>query len=293
MILERKKFLNEKELQSKIGQFLTSDDYDLTISQRTHNEPVHLISEEGDHVCTFVPKALSLSFVAKAHEALIDAASWSSNRAEAGGSKSGKRIREDGSVSKSVVSEPVRSSIIGYFDRNTRFNYCRECAWNNKNPDKWQAALPIIQQVSNNFEVHAKEKFFYQKQIADKVHPDFLIPGTVFTTITVNKNFRTACHRDGENLNNSFSCFNVMSQGQYIGGGLVFPRYRVAIFMNNDDVLYFCPQEPHGNTEIKPMNKVKFERISLVYYLREPMLNCGSMEEEMKRGIEIHGCKFE
>jgi hypothetical protein len=182
------------------------------------------------------------------------------------------------------------SSVIGFYDRYPRMNYCRACAWNANHPEKWEKALPLFQQISELFSHYCPERFALQKSVAAKVHPDFVIKGTVFSTITVNKNFRTASHQDGLNLEGSFSCFNVLKKGYYEGGYLIFPRYKIAFDCQNTDLMFFMPQEPHGTSEMKGLFEGKpFDRMSLVYYLRDKMQACGSMAEELQRGKSIHG----
>jgi hypothetical protein len=113
--------------------------------------------------------------------------------------------------------------------------------------------------------------------------PRFLVPETVFTTITVNKSFRTACHRDAGDLNEGLSNLLVLGDGEYTGGYLVFPEYRVAVNVRPGDLLLVNNHEIiHGNTEIK-LNHEKAERISLVCYFREAMLDLKSWDYEHLR----------
>jgi hypothetical protein len=291
VLLRLKPALTEAQCEMLVGAMPPADCYDRVISAKTYREPVTLVDETtGKEIAVFVPGQLQDSFVREAYHGLRNAASWTNNRGTAAGSGSRKRIRPDGSVSKAVIGDLVQSSVIGFYDRYPRMDYCRECAWNFTHPEEWARALPLFAQISQLFERWCPEKFAYQKKVASEVHPDFIVPNTVFSTVTVNKNFRTACHRDGLNLENSFSAFNVIRSGQFNGGLLVFPRFRVAFACNNADVLFFAPQEVHGNTPITPMAKEQpFERISLVYYLREKMKECGSMSEERERGKMKHG----
>lgn len=282
--------LTDKQLDERAGQFLNQTDYEFVIGNTSHTAPLEICdAETGAIVAVWVPNLLSAKFIKQAFFALREAASVTDNRGTAAGSGSYKRIRADGSVSTSTHGAKVMSSVVGYFDRYPRRDYCRACAWNYTNPEKWDAAVPMIQEISHLFSQYAKEKYLYQEEVASQVKPDWLIPGTVFSTVTVNKNFRTALHRDGLNLAHSFSAFNVLRTGNFLGGQLVFPRYRVAFQADNGDLLFFAPQEPHGNIEIKQLGNQKYERLSFVYYLREKMKNCGTMEEELQRGKERHG----
>jgi hypothetical protein len=73
-------------------------------------------------------------------------------------------------------------------------------------------------------------------------------------------------HQDDGNLAGSYSAMTVISAGNYTGGLLVFPRWRVAVDVRVKDVLIAdTGREPHGNTEIVPVNGY-FCRVSVVAY---------------------------
>jgi hypothetical protein len=280
---------SDKQLDGKLGKFLDQSAYDLLINNKTHPEPIELKDAiTGVTFGVWVPKSLPLEFCLNAFQGLREAATGTTNRGIASG-ESKMRLRKDGSVSKTRIGNAVDSSVIGYFDRYSRMNYCRACAWNYARPNEWALAVAMIEEISRLFKLYAFEKYSYQATVAAKVKKDWLIGDSIFSTVTVNKNFRTALHRDGLNLADSFSAFNVLRAGNFIGGNLVFPRYRIAISADNQDLLFFMPQEPHGNTEMKAINGKKYERISLVYYLRDKMRNCGTQEEELERGRRYHG----
>lgn len=281
--------LTDKQLDGKVGSFLDESYYDLTISSKSHPEPCELRdATTGKLFAVWVPQSLSAEFCSQAYMSLREAAQATNNRGKASGA-SFLRKRADGSTGKTRIGNTVDSSIIGYFDRYSRMNYCRACAWNYAHPQAWAKAIPMIEQISRAFSRYAEEKYLYQASVAAQVKKDWLIGNSIFSTVTINKNFRTALHRDGLNLDNSFSAFNVLRAGNFLGGNLVFPRYRISIISDNRDLLFFMPQEPHGNTEMKSINGKPFERISLVYYLRDKMRDCGTIEEELERGRRYHG----
>jgi hypothetical protein len=119
---------------------------------------------------------------------------------------------------------------------------------------------------------------------AIKIDPGYLVPGTPFTTITVNKSFRTACHFDAGDLNSGLSNLLTLSNnGNYKGCYLVAPEYRVAVNPRPGDLLLINNHEVmHGNTQIELLDD-EAERISLVCYFREKMMELGSKEYEDTR----------
>jgi hypothetical protein len=105
----------------------------------------------------------------------------------------------------------------------------------------------------------------------------------VFTTVTVNKSFRTAAHRDAGDLDSGLSNLLVVGSGDYTGGYLIFPEYRVAVNVRPGDLLLVNNHEIiHANTPIV-LNNPQAERISLVCYFREKMLELKSWEYEQLR----------
>lgn len=106
----------------------------------------------------------------------------------------------------------------------------------------------------------------------------------MFTTITVNKTFRTAAHRDAGDFSNGLSNLLVLSNnGNYSGGYLILPEVRVAVNVRPGDLLLVNNHEYiHGNTPIE-LHDETAERISLVCYLREKMLELGTKEYEDHR----------
>ena len=104
----------------------------------------------------------------------------------------------------------------------------------------------------------------------------------------MNKNFRTSAHRDAGDLHAGFSNLSVIAKDkEWEGGYLVLPEYRVAINIRPGDLLLINNHDGiHGNTElVPPKGKTleDMERISLVCYFREKMLQLGSWEYEALR----------
>lgn len=174
----------------------------------------------------------------------------------------------------------VDSGMVGFFERTPRFPYCRACAWNLKNPEAWSKLFPMAKEVDDLFKKHASDRYKNQMRVAQKSHPDFLIPGTFFSTLTVNKNFRTAYHRDAGNLPDGISCMTVIRKGKWSGANLVFPEYRVGVKLDSHDMIIFDPHELHGNTPLIKLSKDAV-RCSIVYYFRDKIQHCRSAKEEL------------
>ena len=128
-----------------------------------------------------------------------------------------RQAKPDGTLSNTNRAITVQSGIIGFFDRNPRIPFCRQTAFNIQNGDKFAAALPFIQQVSEQFRLLMPERWAAQKAEVETVSPDFIIPGTVFSTITVNKNWQTAVHQDAGDLRAGFGVMTALRAGKFDG----------------------------------------------------------------------------
>lgn len=186
-------------------------------------------------------------------------------------------------ASTTNYAKSVFSGVAGWYDRYPRIPYGRATSYTEKHPELFAKSYPFLQSLNRGFKNLLPWRWNNQKRAADKIDPRFLVPETVFTTITVNKSFRTACHRDAGDLNDGLSNLLVLGDGEYTGGYLVFPEYRVAVNVRPGDLLLVNNHEIiHGNTEIK-LNHENAERISLVCYFREAMLDLKSWEYESLR----------
>ena len=193
-------------------------------------------------------------------------------------------------ISDTTYANQVLSGIAGFFDRYPRIPYGRATAYTENNYSRYVKCYPFMQELSDKFQELLPNRFANQVKEADKIDSRFRVAGyhTPFTTITVNKNFRTAAHRDAGDLNKGFSNLTVVAKDkEWEGGYLVLPEYRVAINLRPGDLLLINNHDGiHGNTEMHPPEGKTIEdmeRISLVCYFREKMLQLGSWEYEKAR----------
>ena len=263
-------------------RFVDDDNADLII-----NEDTKVLKPDGSVLCVVLKKALSKENVGRAWSVLKDYNQISRNRSTAAGRENEltKKHLEDGTVVRgntqdSVEGWEVQSGIVGFFERTVRMPYCRPCAWNANNPEKWAALLPMVKEVNDLYKKNVPDRYKNQKKIADKTSPEFVIPDSVFTTLTINKNFRTACHLDAGDLADGISCMSLIRQGAYKGGNLIFPNWRVGANLDTYDLIIFDPHEFHGNTQIIKLTE-DAQRCTVVYYYREEMQKCLTAAQEL------------
>ena len=175
---------------------------------------------------------------------------------------------EDGRISKRARSNSVSSQSIGGFDKSPQ-HPCRLTHWTKNNLSSYETIFPLCKYISDEYFSYCPDKWLLQYEKYKRCPQEFVIPDTNFSTLTINMDFRTACHRDKGDCKEGLTCFTVKKCGEYTGGELIFPEYRIAINIEEGDLLLFNPHEAHCNN---PM--VGEGRMSFVLYLREKMDKC-------------------
>jgi hypothetical protein len=208
-------------------------------------------------------------------------------------------IKEDGGVSKMKVNNQVASNPIGFYEESNNFSKlpCRLTHFTRTNFEKYNEGLSFIKEIDSQFKKLVP--ISYKKQL-DRANckSHLKIPGTCFSTITINRNFRTAQHRDAGDFSEGFGNLSVIKRGKYHGGYTAFPQFGVAVDVDTGDFLAMDVHQWHCNTEIyeteedKKFNDTiesdyhdnpevgtvgiyeKYTRLTFVCYLREKIAKC-------------------
>lgn len=179
-------------------------------------------------------------------------------------------------ISDTSYANPVLSGIAGSYEKYPRIPYCRLTSYTSNHKDKFETAIPFIEAVSEQFHQLVPDRFENQKTAIHTVDKEYTIGNSVYSTVTVNKNYRTAAHRDAGDFKEGFGNLTVISNAvPWEGCVLVFPEYRVAVDVRPGDFLAMDVHCIHGNTEIYSPNN-DHERISIVCYMREKIVDCRS-----------------
>tara|TARA_B100000214_G_scaffold375538_2_gene362454 strand:+ start:6208 stop:7362 length:1155 start_codon:yes stop_codon:yes gene_type:complete len=208
-------------------------------------------------------------------------------------------IKSEGGISKMKVNNQVASNPIGFYESSSNFCKlpCRLTHFTRTNYDKYKSGLPFIQRIDALFKKLIPTAYEKQLERANQ-KPHLKIPETSFSTITINRNFRTALHRDAGDFKGGFGNLTVIERGKYHGGYTVFPQFGVGVDVRSGDFLAMDVHQWHSNTEIyeteedKLYNDTidyafkdnpevgtvglnnKYTRLTFVCYLREKILNC-------------------
>jgi hypothetical protein len=204
-----------------------------------------------------------------------------------------------GEVSKMKVNNQVASNPIGFFDADNKMCKlpCRLTHFTRTNFEKYQEGYPFLQKIDKLYKQLTPEAYQRQLDRANK-KPLFKIPDTSFSTVTINRNFRTALHRDAGDYRDGFGNLTVIERGKYHGGYTVFPQFGVGINLRNNDFVAMDVHQWHANTQMYETEEDKayneaipkvykdnpdvgtagiyelYTRISFVCYLREKLIHC-------------------
>jgi len=276
--------LNKYDCKQLLGTFAKNSDFDTIIDFNCS-----AYNKLGQPVLFFVKNYINADNLENAYRSMLKAAVPTQNRGAASGGERKQTLKLDGTLSKITITydketgEKIKplSGIAGYFDRSAHYDFCRTTAFNKKNLDKFNQALPLIKEVDRGFKEFVPDRYRKQKEMIKATDPNYRISDTAFTTITINRDYRTAYHYDAGDYPNGFGnlvayCKNI--EPMY----LVLPRYGVGVHLDTNDLLLLDVHELHGNTEFIP-NGLDPVRLSFVMYYRENMWKCLSPKEELKR----------
>ena len=269
-----KKQLTDEQAEKLKGKYLNSNNYDLLITEDADGYDVN-----GNLLFRFRKNAIPLETLMLGVNSFKDSIELTESRGYASGS-SHKRIRKDGSVSNITVGNKVESGSVGFMDSGAMVKYCRKTAFAKNYFDKYKSGIPFVKFVDDKYKELCPDHYAKQKAIAQGTNQNYVIGDTAFTTVTVNKNFRTAVHQDAGDYPDGFGNLIAYREGDWTGGYFCLPQYKVAIDLQNTDILFVDVHKWHGNTDFINTEE-DWLRISFVLYYREYMYKCKQPAEEL------------
>ena len=204
-----------------------------------------------------------------------------------------------GKKSKMKVNNQVASNPVGFYEASNNFSKlpCRLTHFTRCNFKKYNEGLSFIRRIDELFQELIPNAHMRQLNRAN-LTDNFKIPNTSFSTVTINRNFRTALHKDAGDFKGGFGNLTVIERGKYHGGYTVFPQFGIGIDLRNNDFVAMDVHKWHSNTELyeteedKEFNSTlesefkdnpdigtagiykKYTRLSFVCYLREKIIKC-------------------
>ena len=260
-----KKDFDDEKMEKKMNTFIKPSDIDTII-----NDDADVYAEEtGKLLLRFRKKALDDEHIDAFYDNVIKFAK----------NKSGLRASAAGSKKKGYSDKKVMSNIFGYFDTwspaqksifkkrgKTPSVMVRECRFNMDYPEEYKKTIPLLKDIDELYAKLTPEHYKLQRKAADETH--FKIPGTSFTTVTTNVNYRTSCHVDRNDFPQSFGNLAVIERdGKYEGAETCFPQYKLCVNVRSGDILFMDVHQPHANLPMIKKDKDAI-RLSIVCYLR-------------------------
>lgn len=268
------------------GRVLGPADYDVLLTGATR-----LRKPDGKPLCVYLPGAIAEHAADPEVHSILSSlrlqAAPSKNRGMASGT-----LRLSGGHPGRSYAQEIASSIVGAVDPLGQQRYCRLTAWTGRHVPEWERLHPLLRAVADNLAEHVPDRYAAQLAQAARTDPAWVVPGTPFSTITVNNTYPTGVHKDKGDLEAGFSTIAVLRRGPYTGGQLVFPEWRVAVDMGDGDLILMDAHDWHGNVLITcqcgtrangPCETCGAERISVVAYFRTKVADCGSPDVELAR----------
>ena len=318
-----KKSCSDDEMDKRLGQYPTDADYDFVI-----NSDTDVMDSKGKIICKFRKDVMYSPAFAKDFVSATRTYSrhLHENRGASAGFLQPMRVgshareglvkeydgktfrtkyysKKSGKLSNSTTCNQTQSNIIGFYDKRDRnipdTTPCRQTAFNVRFPDQFKQTLPYLQELSKKFKKILPG--IWQKQHNRcMISKKYIINDTVFSTVTLNYSNQTAIHKDAGDFVEGMACLSVLKDRQnvndYKGCLLVFPQYRFAVDIQENDLLVADTHHNyHGNTAFiqvldKPdnmngsfssrhiENDWHYNRLSLVAYLREGMARCANQK---------------
>lgn len=269
-----KRLYSEETMEQRVGQFIDADKKTKIFSQ-----DVDVFTSEGKLLLKFRKSVLTEKDT-MALMRLKGAAVLGATRPDASGippeGKYKNIISKSSGKPLHVLTTKAHSGIVGFYDARSNFGYihaqdpnraCRLTAFTARHVSQYEACLPVFRKIDRVFRRLVPTFYKKQKKAILEIDQEFVIPGTAFTTVTVNRNFRTALHKDSGDFREGFGNLVVCSEGEYQGGFTLFPQYGVGVDCRNGDFLAMDVHEWHCNTSISGEGT----RVSFVFYMRDKM----------------------
>jgi hypothetical protein len=235
------------------------------------------------------------------------------------------RYVQDGKVSKMRVNNNVMSSVLGYFEKTPFMGLpCRITSYTQRFFRQFKHGIPFIEAIDDKFKKLTPEAHAEQYAAVSR-KPAYRIANTAFSSVTLNRNFRTALHMDDGDFRQGFGNLSVIERGEYSGGYTLFPQYGIGVDVRTGDFLAMDVHQWHCNTELyetkEQAEKNKklpdiykddpevgtlgsnkpYTRISFVCYFREKLRNCvekdtrkyySKIKFDPKKGSLAKGSKY-
>lgn len=124
-------------------------------------------------------------------------------------------------------------------DPGARTPYCRLTAFGREHFETYfQEGRPFVEFIDKKYKELCPEHHARQVKTANETNANFVLWDTAFSTITVNKDYRTAVHQDAGDHPEGFGNLFVYREGEWERGYFVLPEWGIGIDMQTQDMLF-------------------------------------------------------
>ena len=321
--------MTDEEIKAKEGKYFDEDDVD-----KIYKEDVDIYTIGADGKKKLLAKlrkqVIDPEIIKTGWEGFWITAAPSRNRGAAAGpiDVNGKYWQKRSpthisghfaTAGKMRVNNNVFSSVLGYFNATPFMKLpCRLTSYTMRFWKYYNHGLPFIRAIDSCFKTLVPDRYEEQRKAAAQ-KPLLHITGTSFSSVTINRNFRTALHKDAGDFRDGYGNLSVIERGSYHGGYTLFPQYRIGFDIRTGDFLAMDVHEWHCNTELyetaedkkanKDLPKIhkddpetgtlgsdqSYSRVSFVCYLREKLRQCNDAQTRKyfkKIGFNAKSGKF-
>ena len=252
-----------------------------------YNKRIKIVDKSNKTVAIFLKNEIKDQFLLDAGRDLERYAMVSTLRTQSAGIKKVTTLNDK----TFKVANPVMSSIVGYAGPSN-FHPCRKTVLYNKHAKHFDTiTVKLLQKLSKLFKQYAPKQYAIQKKFVNSINQHMLLKDTVYTTATVNKDFRTLSHRDKGDYDSGLGnlmvfdytkgycrkhindngypkhkfneCPNNKNKKSFSGGEFLLPEFKIGFNMQEGDVLFVDVHSIHCNNPISGKG-----RVSLVCYAR-------------------------
>ena len=275
-----KRVLGFKEGAAREGTWITGEDYDLVVDHDADGYD----AATGELLFRFRKGAMPTDILMTGVDNFKHSISLSNRRGAAAG---GSKTDENGNSG----ADDVECGNVGYMDPGGHTRYCRTTAFGRNSPELLQNGRPFVDFIDSKYKELCPKQHKVQVKTANETNANFVLWDTAFSTITVNKNFRTAIHQDDGDHPDGFGNLFVYREGDWTKGYFTLIEYGVGVDMQNNDMLFVDVHRWHSNApaeyngeeiEFENFEDIDALRISFVLYYRTGLRTCKSPTEELK-----------
>lgn len=160
---------------------------------------------------------------------------------------------------------------------------CTPSRLDKENPELFAALSQLAHQGVKQWREVDETTFTDHKTLVEnKIHPDWLIGETAFTSGVINFTAALPYHKDSGNITGSWSMMLAL-RSNVEGGHLHLPEYDVTLGIFDRSITLFNGQAIwHGVTPFH-LKKKTAHRFTIVFYSKNKIAQCGCKADELKR----------